>query len=200
MNSAIQFLQDMNWQIIQQVSSNEQASPGTSTQSTQQPDERSQTNNAKQRDGAKKPSQLPTPMTITLTSLKSMKSASKISVLYAEPIDSSNRLLALCEGLRKQFIDAGFMIEENRPLKLHATILNTLYASGKGRKGQGKRKNPDLIDATEIIARFQDFVWAEEVQLEKVAICEMGAQKVEDEKGEVVDEHYKEIASRQLPA
>lgn len=139
------------------------------------------------------------PFTITLSSLKTMKNASKTSVLYAEPLDGSGRLLPFCEKLRQSFTDAGFLLHEDRPLKLHATILNTLYASNKSHKGP-RRKKPALIDATELLEHFSDFKWAEEIVLEKVAICEMGAQRVENEDGAVVDEQYKEVASKSLPS
>lgn len=136
--------------------------------------------------------------TVTISSLKTMKSASKTSVLYAEPTDATGRLLPFSQQIKTQFTDAGYVNEEKRELKLHATILNTLYASNKSRKGPRKKK-PMLIDATDIIQEFDDFTWAEDVVLEKIAICEMGAKKIEDENGSVVDEQYTEIASKPLP-
>lgn len=49
-----------------------------------------------------------------------------------------------------------------------------------------------------------DAVWADDVRVEKVAICEMGARDVREEgegegDGRVVDQVYKEIASVELP-
>lgn len=56
------------------------------------------------------------------------------------------------------------------------------------------------------MARYgDDAVWADNVRLEKVAICEMGAKDVregeeeEEGNGRVVDQVYKEIASVELP-
>ena len=43
--------------------------------------------------------------------------------------------------------------------------------------------------------RFDDFAWAEEILVQRVAICKMGARKVRDESGNVVGEQYEEIAS-----
>ena len=135
--------------------------------------------------------------TINMSSPKSMKNASQTSILYAEPIDASNMLIPFCEQLRAKFVEAGYINEENRPLKLHVTILNTIYASSKGRKGS-RNKRPMLIDAKELIQQCEDLMWAEDVVLEKVAICEMGAKMIKDEEGKIVDERYTEIASKQL--
>lgn len=57
------------------------------------------------------------------------------------------------------------------------------------------------------MARYgNDAVWAADVRVEKVAICEMGAKDVREEgdregegDGRVVDQVYKEIASVELP-
>lgn len=134
--------------------------------------------------------------TITLSSLKSTKDARKTSVLYAEPVDASNRLLPFCERLRQKFTEAGFVLPENRPLKLHATILNTIYGTKTGQRG-ARRKKPSLIDATGLVREFGEFDWAKDVVLEKIAICKMGAQKIEKEDS-MVDEQYEEIAVKPL--
>lgn len=68
------------------------------------------------------------------------------------------------------------------------------------------------FDASELLDRWQGEVWARDVRVEKVAICEMGAREVrvgdagEGEgggerkgEGEVVDAVYREIASVELP-
>ena len=64
-------------------------------------------------------------------------------------------------------------------------------------KGSGR------FDATALIERYRDVVWASDVRIEKVAICEMGAKDVlggEDSGGVVVvDQVYREIASVELP-
>ena len=77
--------------------------------------------------------------------------------------------------------------------------MNTIYAkrttSGKNRWSSGSGK----IDAREVLAKWGESTWAEGVRVEKVAICEMGAKKVENEEGKVVDEAYKEVASVELP-
>ncbi|KAI1800911.1 kinase A anchor protein [Daldinia bambusicola] len=123
---------------------------------------------------------LPPPLlSVTLKGLHSMQPASKASVLYAPPVDSEGILLRFCENLRSVFQEAGLMAEENRPLLLHATIMNTIYVKGRNRKG-GKRSEKLTIDARDILDRYNDHVWMEGAPIEKIAICKMGAKKQED--------------------
>ncbi|KAF9978846.1 hypothetical protein BGZ65_006845 [Modicella reniformis] len=143
-----------------------------------------------------------------------MGSVDATTVLYAAPYDASGRLWPLCEALRTAFIDAGFIAPENRPLKLHATIVNTIYvrgmasgASNNGNTAQGDKrsggestqrrsnnKNEKMkIDATELVKRWEHKIWGM-VKVEKVAICEMGKKKGED--GLI---RYKEIGQLEMP-
>lgn len=119
-------------------------------------------------------------LSITLKGLHSTaKKTSDASVLFASPVDTEGTLLKFCENLRSAFQEAGLMAVENRPMLLHATILNTIYV--KGRKGKGERRSRKLtIDARGILSRYDDFVWMEDVPVEKIAICRMGAKKQED--------------------
>ncbi|KAI2468255.1 kinase A anchor protein [Annulohypoxylon bovei var. microspora] len=119
---------------------------------------------------------LPPLLSLTLRGLHQMQSASKTTVLYASPADAEGTLLRFCENLRSTFQEAGLMAVETRPLLLHATILNTIYVKGR-KKG---RKEKLLIDASGILDRYDDFVWMEDVPVEKIAICRMGAKKQED--------------------
>ncbi|KAK6955812.1 hypothetical protein Daesc_003456 [Daldinia eschscholtzii] len=130
---------------------------------------------------AQEPTGPPPPLlSVTLKGLHSMQpAASKASVLYAPPVDTEGTLLRFCENLRSTFQEAGLMAEENRPLLLHATIMNTIYVKGRNRKG-GKRSEKLTIDARDILDRYNDYVWMEDVPIEKIAICKMGAKKQED--------------------
>ncbi|CAD0084485.1 unnamed protein product [Aureobasidium vineae] len=86
------------------------------------------------------------PLTISLESLEPMQSPSKTSILYIRPEDPTNRLQILCQALRKTFTDAGLLISDTRPLRLHATLVNTIYV--KGRK-KGKKPKPETIKPKE---------------------------------------------------
>ncbi|KAK7744729.1 hypothetical protein SLS62_010086 [Diatrype stigma] len=140
-------------------------------------------------DPASDPVPPPSPplLSVTLRGLHSMQPASKATVLYTAPVvtpdiggSSASLLLPFCERLRSAFQEAGLMAEEDRPLLLHATIVNTIYVKGRNRGGGGgKRKRERLtVDARGILDRYDDFVWMENVPVEKVAICRMGAKKL----------------------
>ncbi|CAF9942706.1 MAG: hypothetical protein ALECFALPRED_009924 [Alectoria fallacina] len=143
------------------------------------------------------------PLTTTLSGLHTLRAPTHSSSLHASPTPSPPHLHPFATALRAAFTTAGFLVPETRPLSLHATIVNTIYArsarSGKMRWGKGSGR----FDATALIERYRDVVWASDVRIEKVAICEMGAKDVlggEDSGGVVVvDQVYREIASVELP-
>lgn len=120
-------------------------------------------------------------MSISLRGLQSMQKASQASVLYAPPVDARGTLRPFCEKLRGKFLEAGLMVDDDRPLLLHATVVNTVYVRGRGR-GKGKRLT---LDAGSLLDRYADYVWLERFAVDRVAICRMGAKELEGEEGEV---------------
>ena len=193
----------------------------------------------------------PPPLTLSFTGLQSMHSPRSTSFLYTPPTDSTGRFYPFSQALRDRFATEGFVVDEERALKLHATVLNTIYADkvAPGKKlvqgadarfglvktdmgameeklgeeyqehdqeageeelesspskprGKGRSKGKKRIvkfDARRLLERYKEFGWAKDVRIEKVAICEMGAKKVMDEKGDVVGEVYTEVASVSMP-
>ncbi|KAK3675173.1 hypothetical protein LTR78_005107 [Recurvomyces mirabilis] len=170
-----------------------------------------------------------TPLTIDLQGLVSMHDPQKTSILYSAPHDPTERLYPFCLAVQKLFKDAGFLVDDNRELTLHATIMNTIYAKGRAKRppkntqrqqtpepdqsarasaeapegpaindraaGHGPEADAPLkIDATHLLEQYEDFVWAKDVKLDRIAICEMGAKKITDAEFRVVDEEYKEMA------
>ncbi|GAP83828.1 putative activating signal cointegrator 1 complex subunit 1 protein [Rosellinia necatrix] len=124
-----------------------------------------------------------TPLSVTLKGLHTMQSAAKASVLYAPPLDEDGVLTKFCEGLRSTFQEAGLMVGDNRPLLLHATILNTIYVKGRNASASrsGNRNREKLtIDARRILDRYEDYLWMDAVPIEKIAICKMGAKRQEN--------------------
>jgi activating signal cointegrator complex subunit 1 len=135
------------------------------------------------------------PIKIDLKGLVSMHAPEKTSIVYIEPYDSSERLYPLCLALQDIFNREGIIVPDDRKLKLHATLVNTIYAKGKKSQGHGPNaKAPLKIDARALLHKYENFVWAEDVIIDRIAICEMGAKK-RMENGEVVGEEYKEVAS-----
>lgn len=160
------------------------------------------------------------PLTVDLKGLESMHAPQKTSILYTAPSDASERLYDFCLAVQKTFKDRDLLVEDDRALKLHATIVNTIYAKGKKRparasaaegrgqassatgtdEGHGPNANAPLkIDAIQLLEKYKDYTWAENVVLNRIAICEMGAKKVLDDQGNVKAEEYTEIASIALP-
>ena len=122
---------------------------------------------------------------ITLKGLHALRNPAKTTVVYAPPEDPTGVLYNFCSRIKTTFQDAGLMPKEDRPLLLHATVINTIYVPG------GRGKNRLEIDAREIVGRYDDFMWMEGVEVDRVTICKMGAKKVEgedDERYEVVEE------------
>ncbi|TKX24156.1 hypothetical protein C1H76_3725 [Elsinoe australis] len=74
------------------------------------------------------------PLTVTLSSLKPMQSPRSTTILYAVPQDDTDRLYSLGNRLRNLFTEAEYLLPDSRPLKLHATIVNTIYVKGRYRQ------------------------------------------------------------------
>lgn len=129
----------------------------------------------------------PPGFSFALRGLGSTRKASATTVLYAPPDDAHGILRSFCEHVRRVFQEAGLMEDSARPLLLHATVVNTIYVSGRGPRRGGRR--PALeIDARDLMDRYEDYVWAEDVPLRTVAICRMGAREIPG--GEEGDQAY----------
>lgn len=141
---------------------------------------------------AQKPLERSKQLKITLKGLTSMHDPSQTSVLYASPIDTHGTLQAVSQAIRDRFIKNGYMIAENRPLLLHATILNTVYVPGvrnqSGTGGHGKKKARLVINSKTLLDDWEDYEWMSDVEVEKIALCRMGARKVQGGDGD--DEEY----------
>ncbi|KAK5988644.1 hypothetical protein PT974_10130 [Cladobotryum mycophilum] len=114
-------------------------------------------------------------LSITIRGLHSMQPAAKAAVLYAPPADPQGILYDFCKRLRKPFQDAGLMADDNRPLLLHATLFNTVYVKNRGR---GKGRDRLTVDARDVLSRYDDYIWAEDLPITRVALCRMGAKQI----------------------
>ncbi|KAF4550135.1 Hypothetical protein D9617_18g033260 [Elsinoe fawcettii] len=216
------------------------------------------------------------PMQINLTGLHPMQAPRATTIIYAQPSDQTNRLLPFASSIRQAFMDAGFVLPDSRPLRLHATIINTIYIKGRDRvaaqitppkqdqqdhiddvetnpattttsineaartkstplpspaaleaavptersaqtidpnskpevsganqtskqKSKKRRPGPMKLDARALIEKCKDHVWARDIVIDRIAICEMGAKNMLNEKGEVIDQAYREVASVPIP-
>lgn len=158
------------------------------------------------------------PISMALRGLHAMQPPARATVLYASPVDESTGqlavaggpLLSLCERVRATFAD--LLVPDERPLLLHATIVNTVYANERqgggggretqsgqqashrrGRAARGGRGGRAKLtfDARDIIERYDDFMWMERMQVQTVALCRMGARSTKvNDAGDIVDAAY----------
>lgn len=91
-------------------------------------------------------------------------------MLYAVPCDSSERLKRFAEAVRAAFEAEGLVQRDDREMKLHATVVNTVYSRGR-RSGGAQR---ETFDAADVVDRYTRVAFAEGVRLDRVAICRMG--------------------------
>jgi len=140
-------------------------------------------------------------LTVDLQGLLPMHSPHDTSVLYVEPKDRSARLAGFALRIQSAFKGVGGLGSEKRELKLHGTVVNTIYAA-KAMKTTRASENKLRFDARPLMDLYQDFVWAKEVTIDKVCICKMGAKKVwssgVEGVGEVVDEVYEVVAEKAI--
>ncbi|KAG6991006.1 hypothetical protein G7Y79_00059g091910 [Physcia stellaris] len=61
-----------------------------------------------------------------------------------------------------------------------------------------EKKLVKRFDATELYPKYRDFLWAQDVQLEKISLCKMGRKQIERQ-GEIIGQGYEEVASIPLP-
>lgn len=175
---------------------------------SEQNDPKHETSSTVQKVGSPSTSTSPTllsPSTTSFSGLQAMGIPTSTSILFAPPADPESRIRQLCVSVQGIFQAANLMVRENRPLKLHATVLNTIYApksrrqpqeaGTKSETGVSKKKlwgKHFKFDATEILDRYAEFEWAIDVRLEKLSLCRMGAQKVIVDR-ELVDQEYEEV-------
>lgn len=116
---------------------------------------------------------------ISIKGLHAMQTPSRTTVLYAPPVDSEGGMLyEVCKSIKRRFTDSGLMIDEGRALLLHTTVVNTRYVKGSGRGSNGKRME---LDARDILSKYEDYEWADGVEVSRLALCKMGAKKDGDD-------------------
>ncbi|KAF3914027.1 hypothetical protein ABW21_db0209863 [Orbilia brochopaga] len=157
------------------------------------------------------------PLLVDLRGLATMSTTAstvkKCSVLMIPPTDPTDRLYPFANALRGHFTSLNILQADNRPLKLHATLVNTVYckpdkssrekARNAKRKGSKGKRMDFRFDATEVMERYDGHVFAEQLEIDRVQICRMGAKKGvevlgEDGQVEVVGGGYEVVASKNI--
>jgi activating signal cointegrator complex subunit 1 len=119
---------------------------------------------------------------VSLQGLSSVGPATKATVLQIHPVDRTGRLPQFATALRQKFIDAGLMPVDPRKQNFHATLVNTLYARERGKK-ERRDVQADTLDVTDVVEKWKDRVWVEDMELNRVVIYKMGAKTRDGIKG-----------------
>jgi hypothetical protein len=130
---------------------------------------------------------------ISLRGLDTFPNVKRARVFYAVPHSEDRGVLqAFAEAVQKRFVEEGVVKDEKRALTLHATVANLKYAKSSGVKtGRGDRRRKGLweLDASALTEEFgakegrsgaEEFSWADDIVIDRVRICKMGAVKSED--------------------
>ncbi|KAK2866552.1 hypothetical protein Q7C36_002608 [Tachysurus vachellii] len=103
---------------------------------------------------------------------------SLVDVLYAKVRlqDGSDKLQQIADRLVECFIAAGLMVKEWDRVKLHATLMNTLFRNDpsvedKGGAGRPGMKDREAFDARNILERFKEFNFGK-CQLDSVQLSQ----------------------------
>lgn len=152
----------------------------------------------------------PGPITVRIQGLYAVHGAAHASALYASAHDATSRLAPLCDGVRTALMlgsgsgsrldiyhaDAATSsdLDPDTGIEgLGVMIVNTAPATKGGRKSPcGTKRKLDFVPAVD---KFRDCVWAEDVVLERIAICQIAAENVLDAEGRVVDQVFREVGS-----
>ncbi|KAM3835655.1 activating signal cointegrator 1 complex subunit 1 isoform 2-T2 [Vipera latastei] len=120
------------------------------------------------------------PLTVEIRGIEYMNDdPAMIDVLYAKVHvkDGSNRLQLIAERLVDQFVTSGLMRKEWDRVKLHATIMNTVFRSDPSAEEPNNRtmgkpfKERESFDGRTILKLFENFEFGE-VQLNSVYLSQ----------------------------
>lgn len=85
-----------------------------------------------------------------------MHAPEKTSILYTAPEDSSDRLYAFCVALQDIFKRKEMLVPDDRKLKLHATIVNTIYAKGRRKRPSPRKQSRDTSEPSRTQPKLRD--------------------------------------------
>jgi len=152
---------------------------------------------------------------LTLRGLRTShnKDLAKTPALYGILDDPSNRLPSFFRKVKEHFDQGGVGYPPSHSTSLArlgletSSILDTCY-SGRyqwklTKKGLRKsvRERP-TFDARDLMKKYQDTVWAEDIQIERMSLCKTDRKaKFQGSNNEILlEDEYEEIASIPLPS
>lgn len=114
------------------------------------------------------------PLMISLRGLATMNSPKRATLVYTRPHDPTDRLQPFADAIRRRFVEEGLIVDEKRDLKLHLTLVNTVYARSGGKKAKQRTKT---LDVEGLLEKFGERVLVDDVAIDRVSICLMGARR-----------------------
>ena len=78
----------------------------------------------------------------------------EVDVLYGKVRDDSGILQSIVDGIVTKFVQSGLMRREYDRVKLHVTLLNTLFRRDQGDLGDRDRKERESFNARGLLDRF----------------------------------------------
>lgn len=158
------------------------------------------------------------PLTITLSGVRSIHLAGRGKLpdqgtlnyqLQASYTDCTSRLAAFRDEIQRSFDVAGFQISGFRRFRPSSqrllTLLSTTHAWNRPKiavpdhtqPGKVRQTPPPMFETKEITEKFENFVLAENIRLEKLSLCELGLHKRLEKFG--AEAQLSEICSVPLP-
>lgn len=77
-----------------------------------------------------------------------------VDVLYGKVHDDSGALQSIVDGLVEEFVQRGLMRREHERVKLHVTLLNTLFRKDQGDLGDRDRRERESFDGRMLLEKF----------------------------------------------
>ena len=144
------------------------------------------------------PTAQPLPLQLTVSGLEAAPIDNQdimIKTLNAICYDSTSRVSHLIDNLAIIFAAAGFLdlvsMRMSRRIQLKTTgiplprvslvrmalIRSAKWVPSPTQPGKWQKEDPPTIDPRDIVRIFKDFVWAENIRLERLSICPIGLTK-----------------------
>lgn len=117
------------------------------------------------------------PLVVDFVGLEYMNDdPSEVDVLYMKIDDVSGRFQLFVDRLVDRFVAKGLMRRQYDSVKLHVTLMNTLFRRDPGSasgttQGRG-RPVRESFDASGLLSRFRDFQFAQKVTVSSVHLSQ----------------------------
>jgi len=153
------------------------------------------------------------PISVSIKGLDRPESQQDSTRLNAAIIDTESILSSFFQTIQRRFLEAGLMkltpgmrLNRSHPLRMAVMDTGRIFTTTPSEKSHLLKHMPKgkvlymalRPNVADLCTKYQDFVWASDVQLEKLSICEMGLYSFK--RGPlIVGQGHREIACVALP-